>query len=734
MKVDLFLYESETDVPLSDEDMALLLEEHKGLELKFDENQPRDDHGRWTDGGGTQEFDSEAWRQLPMGEARAAWHALSHEDQDTLADPEHSAEKRVDEIVSNVDWPTQGDMRLDISARVAQFQGDLITSESGMKIEEYAKDSYTKMLAAGAAPEAARDLTVRLTDYLIVQEFEATGRTLGDHGAHHISEDMRVATDILRAGGLSSAQTEAIISVAAAFHDAGYLTPPARVFLDETHARWGAINYQSNIAPTVIAAFGQDFSNEVASLIYAHDDVAIDWVGQPAQSAMSTADNMALFHYEKMPALLRYVPANTGVLVALARGKIDVPAAQIAMRANIDASHLSPAIKGQMREASREVSGVLPKYTLGMVGTTLDRVSWKDDHPLLHMHRGAANEALSKVVDFGQKQFHKFADTYGADPQKFVTEGRMVVERGGKTLLEVEVELLRKALELKYSDDQPRDEDGRWTDGGGTATDHLTSGNPPITAIQHDIPRNAATEEQVNAAKAGIVAAGGTMMFATELPSNVIAALPLVEASPPLESHVHAMNGIADALGELKAEYPAYAQILSDVKTRFCLVGYEPSAAAMTAATGPHGATLLINTAHDPVERLGKGESWSTGSFLADALLASGAPMSEAVRAEYRASMYHEVCHVVDRATGGGLTQMFGSLAVDVAVPFGKPRGRNPGLKVSKWIEKNFGGYAATSPKEGAAEAFTKVMLRQPMPKGMEMFSDKVKQLGKSKS
>ena len=462
----------------------------KGLvvRVKYSPDQPRD-HGRFAEvegdsgesGSGGKDpikqgtkFDRLAWGAKPMMEARGEWKKLSNYERDMLADPTHSVEARIDDLTGGKDVPKTGEALKDISSRVDQFRGDMLVDRSADAITEFSSKAYTSLVAAGCKPEAARELALTVADYTIAQDFEAAGRSLGDHGEHHLSENARIANEVLSAAGLNNARTESLVQLAAAFHDAGYLTEPSRVFLDETHARWSAQNYQANIAPKVEAAMGKEFSRDLASLIYAHDDTLLDWNTAPLQSAFSLADNLALFHYEKMPAMMRYVPANTGVLVALARGKLDVAAAQVAMRANIASSNLPKALKTQLNNATHEVSGVLPKFTLGMVGVKMTRASWDKDHPVIHIQRYRSNEALSKVVDFGQKQFGKLAETYGGDPKAFIASGSMELnDTAGHHLLSLVISSGRKKsfgdflrAVFKYSPDQPRDH-GRFAESEG---------------------------------------------------------------------------------------------------------------------------------------------------------------------------------------------------------------------------------------------------------------------------
>jgi len=95
------------------------------------------------------------------------------------------------------------------------------------------------------------------------------------------------------------------------------------------------------------------------------------------------------------------------------------------------------------------VSGLLPKFTLGMVGTKYDGVSWQQDHLVVNVTRTNANEELAKVLDLGQKQFAKLAETYGKSADDFIKDKHLDISDGRKTLLEVRVrELIRRFEEI----------------------------------------------------------------------------------------------------------------------------------------------------------------------------------------------------------------------------------------------------------------------------------------------
>jgi GNAT superfamily N-acetyltransferase len=311
------------------------------------------------------------------------------------------------------------------------------------------QDAHAQMLRAGAKEDDARVLALQMADHLVAQDYEAAGRSLGDHGVFHIAQDAALAREIMEAqrGGPISAREAALLALAATYHDAGYLTEPSRMFLDNRHAAWSEQHFDANVRASVEASFGKEFADQAAALIRDHESTDIDWDRDPVRSAFATADNLALFHAEKMPPFARYVPTNVGVLVAMARGHMSLADARAAMHANIAKNTgLSRSLRTQMHNAVTELSPALPKYMLGMLGTKLEGVKWSGDHPVFSIRRGPSNDALSKVLDLGQQQFFKLASTYKADPNAFAKPGRVRVRRGERTIFEADIHAWHKRL------------------------------------------------------------------------------------------------------------------------------------------------------------------------------------------------------------------------------------------------------------------------------------------------
>jgi hypothetical protein len=447
----------------------------------FNPNEERDWHGRWTSGGvsaeeaAAQSFKPDVWRSMGMSSSREAWGKLSMHDQDEMANASVTVKRLVDQMSAVHAWPNTGNPELDIAQRVNQYKGEYIAKADAPVLRDFGVNAYQAMLAAGASREDAAALSRSMVDHVLAQDFEALGRTLGNHGIRHLNGDAVMANTILATipGNNDTPLNRALNYMAAAYHDTGYLTPPSRVFLDEQHPHWSMQYYQANLKDTVERVFGKDAAGTLQVMIGGHTTTAIDWASRPSLSSFATADNLGLFQAEKLPSVLRDVSQNIKTMTDLATGVIGVDEARSQMSANIKSSNLSSPMKTQALEAVGEVSGVLPKFTLGMLGSRVDSFSWKDSHLHVEIAQTNANEHLAKVIDFGQQQFKKFAATFHADADKFLQTKELHFTFGGKEVLSAHIRRVLKALlSLLLKGDLPGHEfrGNQWTSGGAPDT------------------------------------------------------------------------------------------------------------------------------------------------------------------------------------------------------------------------------------------------------------------------
>ena len=309
--------------------------------------------------------------------------------------------------------------------------------ESRRKIRATAVELNSYLRQSGVSAEDRHKVVMDAIDALVLQENEATGRTLGDHGINHIRGDIAMALNILAEHPAADMpQQAAQVYLAGIYHDIGYVTKPAQMFLNMGHPRWSAQHYDANVRPSVAKALGQSAASEIGHMVRTHAATNIDWKDDVTGSAFRTADNLALFQREKLPALFR-VPGNVDVLKRWGAGKLSLEGARKALNANIDRAGYSSEIARRLKRSSAETFSLTPKYTLGMLGGETERVRWKSGHLHVYLKMKPEVTELNKLGDFGQRQFAKLAKTYGVPPEHFTRSLRFQFKSPrGEVLLE----------------------------------------------------------------------------------------------------------------------------------------------------------------------------------------------------------------------------------------------------------------------------------------------------------
>ncbi len=384
-------------------------------------------------------FVQPAWETLPVPERKAAFGALPTRLRDKLADAKLGIARTVESLLvraapreSPLEWQRVSKLDAVNDSVLAQVervvQAGLISRESGDAIGRIGIEMASALSQATTGDGLLSKMALRVVEQAVedslAQEVETSRRVLGDHGARHLEGNARMAVEVLAAvPGHDTPADVAMMWLAAALHDTGYLAAPARAFLDEDHGRWSAQHFRQHYARDLTHLFDADFVRKLEHLIETHSDATLDWANDPELSAFRLADNLALFHEEKLPNLFHLVPKNTRVLIDYAHGRVTLAEAKRMMRENVATSKLADVLKLQLQQAVEEVGETLPRFTLGMIAGAVGDITWRDDHVHVELIHNPANEALGEVLDLGQKQFEKFAKTYGEDPSDFVAKG-----------------------------------------------------------------------------------------------------------------------------------------------------------------------------------------------------------------------------------------------------------------------------------------------------------------------
>ena len=442
-----------------------------------EELHPRDATGKFTEGGAgsggaapvddrtfsppaspelsAERRDMKYWvdkRNVDIKAAEEEWKALSPKDKDTLGNVRVTVPARMKELLGDADWPQTGSIEGDTAARIEQYKTDIIP-ESRKMIGTMVASVHTDLKELGVTDEVAATIVKDVTDHIIAQEMEAQGRILGDHGAHHLYGNMKMGKDILAVlpGDNNTPESRLAMAIGATYHDIGYLTPPARNFFDREHVLQGQQYYEEHVAPMLAPVLGKDWSDRMANTIGTHDTTELNWDIYPERTAMAVADNLALFHKEKMPPMLRSIPEATKIMVALGRGKdnggIDLATAKQQLTDHLEKSDkLTGGMRERFKAAIGELNVKTPNFTLGMVGASLDKVSWEEGHLAVDVVRRNSNEALGRVLDLGQKSFKKLAEQYGKTHggeknaiEEFLANKDITFQKEGRKLMRVRV-------------------------------------------------------------------------------------------------------------------------------------------------------------------------------------------------------------------------------------------------------------------------------------------------------
>ena len=380
---------------------------------------------------------SMSFESMPIDERRAAWSKLPKEKRDGIAKASTAIKSIISERLSFAGQrPTSGTPEECADKRLKSI-GGFVMPDAHAGIKKASTELASILRETGAREDFIRETVLDTVDALAVQENEALRRTLGDHGVRHIMGDIYMALDILKeVPGYDTPQDKAATFIAGIYHDTGYLTKPSQIFLDEDHPSWSRQHFDANAKSRVAANLGKDTADLVSNIVNTHYTADLDWQNDAAASAFRVADNAALFKNEKMPGLLHYVPDNFSVIKDFADKKIDMDVARQRLAKNIGAQgNLTPEVRTALLDSVDEFSPFLVKSSLGMLAGKVENFAWKDGALLVELKRDPATDKIQQVLDVGQRQFKKFAESLGVDPDDFSTQRSLELKDNNKVVL-----------------------------------------------------------------------------------------------------------------------------------------------------------------------------------------------------------------------------------------------------------------------------------------------------------
>jgi len=289
---------------------------------------------------------------------------------------------------------------------------------------------------------------------LVYQEVESNRQQFTDHGIRHIVKNVLMQNEMLDSldtSGLKVSHRERLLANFVMInHDVGYTVPMVRaggttsIKASKEHPM-----YSSKIAKeqkriwNVGHVFTEEEYNRALNIIATHDTTDLD-VKDPVALATRISDNLSLFQEEKLPSMFQYVEGAERLLISMSlAAKKDDKAGfedyRNQLHHRIDKSNFSPALKRDLKAATKELTFLTPKFTVGVLAGEVSRVGSSDKGLIsVTIKHNKFDEVLQKMFDMGQRQVRKFLGDYGE--KDFSKAEYLLGKYGDKAVLELKVE------------------------------------------------------------------------------------------------------------------------------------------------------------------------------------------------------------------------------------------------------------------------------------------------------
>lgn len=274
----------------------------------------------------------------------------------------------------------------------------------------------------------AEDLNAMAVDNirkLLYQEVESNRQQFTDHGIRHIVGNTIRSKEIMNTMGTPTGKQELMGDFIMTNHDVGYTTPLIRagglrgVMMAGQHPSFSEkIAGQQRSMFNEGKVFSGDEYDKILSTIATHDATKMDkddLIATPTR----ISDNLSLFSTEKLPGMFRYVKNGDRDLIIMGMAaskndKVSFEVIKTKLYHKIDESNLSPQLKRDLKAATKEISYVTPKFTLGVLAGEISKITKSSTGGVqVDIKYNSYDAFLQRYFDMGQKQTKKFLGDYG---------------------------------------------------------------------------------------------------------------------------------------------------------------------------------------------------------------------------------------------------------------------------------------------------------------------------------
>ena len=207
---------------------------------------------------------------------------------------------------------------------------DLLTSVA-INATIPAENTLTSAEKRAKATDAFRVVSLA-AEAISFQDLAADAVTLGDHGWHHLYQDMRDALIIakeLKGTDLNNGE-QLLIILTAAFHDIGYASPQisgpqqensSNYGLDSGHPLMSFVFLQKNMEHFQKVLSPEDFTTFCTMVINHENPERADMAGEQSKlsESFAIADASASIGMEKLPPALAQIPELIGTMYKIAQ-------------------------------------------------------------------------------------------------------------------------------------------------------------------------------------------------------------------------------------------------------------------------------------------------------------------------------------------------------------------------------------------------------------------------------
>jgi hypothetical protein len=419
------------------ENMSAAMDEYaKKHSKKFDPNEPRDEHGRWTTGGGSQlpttfdisDYSENAKEITPEQRMRQADYLdiKTQMSNDLAGIRQGTAEHtEVNGNLSLTNARTISDNAWNEARTYSKYlAGDTVgrMHDFVTYMERTLSDPSLSHLDAKNIDDMMKDCVQKM----VFQEVESNRQQFTDHGIRHVWGDIERQDRLAQAitGKPQTAEDRLMGAFIMVNHDIGYDTPLIRsgglrgVMISGNHPLFSEkILSQQKDQWNENKIFSPEQYSRILDIVKTHASSDID-KQDILKTSSRLSDNLALFAGEKLPSMFAHVENGIPLLLQMSeaaehKDEKTFNDLRTELYTQIHHAGFEPGLERDLQAATRELSLFSHKFTLGVLAGSISHIGRENNKAVIDIKYNETDHYLQQVFDMGQRQTKKMLEDYG---------------------------------------------------------------------------------------------------------------------------------------------------------------------------------------------------------------------------------------------------------------------------------------------------------------------------------